>query len=79
MTEHLLLSSSPAPHIGHLYCAVLADAAHRWSKMKTREGESSPVFSTGTDEHGLKVQQAAVSAGMTPQQLCDSVSIKFKV
>lgn len=43
-----------APHIGHLYTAVLADAAHRWNKLL---GATPAVFSTGTDEHGLKIQK----------------------
>jgi len=40
-----------APHIGHLYTTVIADVACRWYRML-----GVPVrFSTGTDEHGLKV------------------------
>jgi len=40
-----------APHIGHLYTTVIADVACRWHRML-----GVPVrFSTGTDEHGLKV------------------------
>ena len=65
-----------APHIGHLYSAVLADAAHRWQKMK---GARPAVFSTGTDEHGLKIQKAAAAHNCPPIELCDSVSQKFKV
>ena len=83
-----------APHIGHLYSAVLADAAHRWHVLK---GAQPAVFSTGTDEHGLKVtrkasavlvprlwiprqiQKAALVQGCTPHELCDTVSSKFKV
>jgi len=39
------------PHIGHLYSNVLADAVRRWYDVL-----GVPVlFSTGTDEHGLKV------------------------
>ena len=64
------------PHIGHLYSAVLADAAHRWRCLR---GAESAIFSTGTDEHGLKVQQAADAVGIPPQAFCDDVSQKFKV
>ena len=65
-----------APHVGHLYSAVLADAAHRWQKMK---GSRPAVFSTGTDEHGLKIQKAAALQDCSPVELCDRVSQKFKV
>lgn len=65
-----------APHIGHLYSAVLADAAHRWQRMK---GARPAVFSTGTDEHGLKIQKAAAAQDCPPTELCDRVSHKFKV
>ena len=55
---------------------MLADAAHRWQKMK---GARPAVFSTGTDEHGLKIQKAAAVQGCPPIELCDRVSHKFKV
>jgi methionyl-tRNA synthetase len=54
---------------------VLGDAAHRWSQLA---GATPTIFTTGTDEHGLKIQKAAEAAGIAPQQLCDSVSGKFK-
>lgn len=72
----LLPSLSSAPHIGHLYSAVMADAAHRWQKMK---GARPAVFSTGTDEHGLKIQKTAAAQNCLPIDLCDRVSSKFKV
>ncbi len=37
------------------------------------------MFSTGTDEHGLKVQKAAAAQGCTPIELCDKISQRFKV
>lgn len=42
------------------------------------KGVDREIFSTGTDEHGLKVQRAAESSGTTPLSYCDSVSAKFK-
>lgn len=41
-----------APHLGHLHSVVLADALHRFHRML---GAKKTLFSTGTDEHGLKV------------------------
>ncbi|XP_071477472.1 methionine--tRNA ligase, mitochondrial-like [Diadema antillarum] len=63
------------PHIGHLYSACLADAAHRWQRIM---GETDTIFATGTDEHGLKIQQAARQAQKEPQDFCDEVSQEFK-
>ncbi|RIA86015.1 tRNA synthetases class I (M)-domain-containing protein [Glomus cerebriforme] len=41
------------PHIGHLYSAVIADSLKRYYELKGHK----VIFSTGTDEHGLKVNQ----------------------
>ncbi|GFN86899.1 methionine--tRNA ligase, mitochondrial [Plakobranchus ocellatus] len=66
--------SLQTPHLGHLYCCLLADASARWQRVK-----GQPVlFTTGTDEHGLKIQQAAAVSNLSPQQFCDDVSEKFK-
>ena len=43
------------------------------------KGARPAVFSTGTDEHGLKIQKAAAAQGCPPTELCDRVSHKFKV
>lgn len=64
-----------APHIGHLYSALQADALSRWFRIKDRS--TTTLFTTGTDEHGLKIQEAASDAGMTPKSFCDSNSKKF--
>ena len=36
------------------------------------------IFTTGTDEHGLKIQQAAKRAGKGEQAFCDEVSLRFR-
>ena len=51
-----------APHVGHAYTTLIADATARWHRLR---GEDV-FFLTGTDEHGLKVQQAAEANGVTP-------------
>ncbi|KAM5146067.1 methionine--tRNA ligase, mitochondrial [Mantella aurantiaca] len=63
-----------APHLGHVYSAVLGDTLHRYAALC---GEESGL-STGTDEHGIKVQQAAASLGATPADLCSRVSQQFR-
>ncbi|KAF9974641.1 methionyl-tRNA synthetase [Actinomortierella ambigua] len=62
------------PHIGHLHSAVLADTLKRFHEMKGR----TVMLSTGTDEHGLKIQQAASAAGVSEIELCNNVSKRFK-
>ncbi|EPY88138.1 methionine--tRNA ligase, mitochondrial [Camelus ferus] len=66
-----------APHIGHLYSALLADALCRHHRLRVPSAAATR-FSTGTDEHGLKIQQAAAAAGLAPSELCDRVSAQFQ-
>ena len=63
-----------APHIGHAYTAVAADVLARWHRLDGHE----VFFLTGTDDHGQKVEKAALDAGMEPQTFVDSVSQQFK-
>ena len=67
-----------APHIGHVYSALLCDAYARWLRI-TPELLDSVIFSTGTDEHGAKVFDAAESCGKDCKSYCDEVSAKFRV
>lgn len=62
--------TSGKPHIGNTYEIVLADAIARYKRMTGYD----VYFQTGTDEHGLKIQQKAEAAGITPQQFVDNVS-----
>ena len=62
------------PHIGHAYTTIIADAIGRFKKLAGYD----VFFLTGTDEHGQKVEKAAVEKGMTPIQLADKVVIRFK-
>uniref|UniRef100_A0A182KBE6 Methionine--tRNA ligase, mitochondrial n=1 Tax=Anopheles christyi TaxID=43041 RepID=A0A182KBE6_9DIPT len=67
-----------APHIGHLYSAVIADAIHRFNQI-TGPTESGDCFlSTGTDEHGLKIQQAAIKHSTSTEDYCDAISSKYR-
>ena len=62
-----------APHIGHAYATVTADALARWHRLLGDE----TWFLTGTDEHGLKVAQSASAAGRTPLEQADVNSARF--
>ncbi|EJF82207.1 methionine--tRNA ligase [Bartonella doshiae] len=63
-----------APHIGHAYSAIAADALARFQRLDGK----SVFFLSGTDEHGLKMQQAAEKLGITPKQLADRNSATFQ-
>jgi len=61
------------PHIGHLYESVLSDFL-----LKSFKLFSNVKLLTGTDEHGKKIETTAQSQNMTPLELCNINSIKFK-
>ena len=64
-----------APHIGHLYTAILCDASARFERLKGNDC----FFSIGTDEHGLKIQKRATEDGYSdPKEMCDINSSVFK-
>ena len=54
-----------APHVGHAYTTVNADALARWHRLIGDE----VFFLTGTDEHGQKVARAAEEQGLTPERV----------
>lgn len=56
-------------HIGHTYCTVMADAMARFKRLSGYDVR----FLTGTDEHGLKIQEIAEKQGVAPQQYVDGV------
>ena len=62
--------ASGKPHIGNTYEIVLADAIARFR----REQGYDVWFQTGTDEHGEKIEQKAIAAGMTPKAFVDQVA-----
>lgn len=63
-----------APHIGHAYTTILADVLRRYHKLFGEE----TFFSTGTDEHGQKVQTSARARGLSPQVHCDEFVKRFQ-
>ena len=61
-------------HIGNTYTTVLADAAARYHRLLNED----VYFLTGTDEHGLKIEQKAEKLNMTPQQYVDGMAADIK-
>jgi methionyl-tRNA synthetase len=62
------------PHIGHAYEAIAADAIARFQRQAGRDVR----FQTGTDEHGLKMAQAARAAGQETAAYAAEMSAEFK-
>ncbi|HEY3643483.1 MAG TPA: methionine--tRNA ligase [Xanthobacteraceae bacterium] len=62
------------PHIGHAYTVLASDVIARFQRLDGKD----VFFLTGTDEHGLKMKQTAIAEGLTPQQLADRNSQRFR-
>ncbi|MBZ0230190.1 MAG: methionine--tRNA ligase [Bauldia sp.] len=62
------------PHIGHAYTTLATDALARFQRLDGRD----VFFLTGTDEHGLKMQQTAAAQGLTAHELADRNSQRFR-
>nr|MDQ4088530.1 methionine--tRNA ligase [Pseudomonadota bacterium] len=62
------------PHIGHAYEAIAADIIARFQRSRGRDVR----FQTGTDEHGLKMAQAARGEGVEPAAYANKMSALFK-
>ena len=62
------------PHIGHAYTTVVCDVFARFHRMLGYDVK----FSTGTDEHGKKIEQSAEKAGIAPQEFTDQISKLFQ-
>ena len=63
-----------APHIGHAYEVIAADAIARFKRLDGYD----VFFMTGTDEHGLKIQQTAEKQNITPRELVDRLAPQFR-
>ena len=62
------------PHLGHAYEKIVADVIARAHRSLGDE----VFFLTGLDEHGQKVQQAAIADGKTPQAYCDELAADWQ-
>ena len=62
------------PHIGHAYASTAADILARFKRLDGLEVH----FSTGTDEHGIKVARSAEKAHMDVESFSDVMSQRFK-
>ncbi|OMH28281.1 methionine--tRNA ligase [Tersicoccus phoenicis] len=63
-----------APHIGHAYEYISADAMARFKRLDGFD----VFFLTGTDEHGLKIAQTAEKEGITPKEFVDRQAAVYR-
>lgn len=66
--------TSGKPHIGNTYEIVLTDAIARYKRAQGYD----VFFQTGTDEHGVKIEEKAKEAGVTPKEFVDAVAKTIK-
>jgi methionyl-tRNA synthetase len=66
--------TSGRPHIGNTYEIILSDAIARFKRAQGYD----VYFQTGTDEHGIKIEEKAKAAGITPQEYVDNVAGQIK-
>ena len=66
--------ASKKPHIGNTYEIVFTDAVARYKRMQGYD----VFFLTGTDEHGLKIEELAEKEGISPKEHVDRVSDEIK-
>ncbi|MDE6673150.1 MAG: methionine--tRNA ligase [Ruminococcus sp.] len=62
------------PHIGHCYTTVACDSIARYRRLQGYDVK----FLTGTDEHGLKIEQKAKEKDVTPKEYVDEIVQTFK-
>src|SRR3546814_3681182 len=62
------------PHIGHAYEGIATDVVARFQRARGRD----VYFVTGTDEHGLKMDQTARKVGRATIDLANEMSGYFR-
>ena len=66
--------ASRKPHFGNTYEIIMTDAFARFQKRMGKD-----VFlCTGTDEHGQKIENLAIEAGITPKAYVDKIAAEIK-
>ncbi|MGO3381625.1 MAG: class I tRNA ligase family protein, partial [Loigolactobacillus coryniformis] len=61
-------------HIGNSYTTIACDVLARYKRLSGYD----VFYLTGTDEHGLKIEQKAEEMGITPQEYVDNMAADVK-
>ncbi len=62
------------PHIGHTYELLTADVLARYARQQGKK----VILSTGTDEHGGKIQEEAQKQAKATKQYADDMSTRWR-
>ncbi|KAF0180309.1 MAG: methionyl-tRNA synthetase [Nitrospirae bacterium] len=78
-SEHFYITTpiyyvNDVPHIGHAYTTIACDIMARYNRLLGRK----VFFLTGTDEHGQKVEKAALERGRSPKEHADLLVGNFQ-
>lgn len=63
-----------APHIGHTFTTLAAESIATLKRMQGYD----VVLTTGTDEHGTKIERAAKASNKTPEEFATAISNEFR-
>lgn len=63
------------PHIGHAYTSILGDVMKKFEQMRG----NNVFYSTGTDEHGQKINIVLKKADCLPKNFCKNKVIISKI
>ena len=66
--------ASSKPHIGNAYDIVLADMIAREKRLEGYD----VFFMTGSDEHGMKIEEKAKEKGISPKEYVDNAAAQIK-
>ena len=66
--------ASSKPHIGNAYDIVLADMIAREKRLEGYD----VFFMTGSDEHGMKIEEKAKAQGISPKEYVDNAAAQIK-
>jgi methionyl-tRNA synthetase len=66
--------ASGSPHLGHAYTTFIADCYKRYHKLQGRD----VILTSGTDEHGQKIERTADQHGLATESFINLRSDEFR-
>lgn len=66
--------ASQKPHFGNTFEVIMTDAIARYKRQRGFD----VYFLTGTDEHGQKIENKALEAGVSPKEYVDGVASQIR-